>query len=389
MVSLESLRLSEAKISREKFQRALPYEERRDRMIFSLFPGFVTIFAVVTLVWFLSIEEKSVAIFLYILCWSYTLGFTMLGIVCVFYTRASVIRARYVFCALALGSVLMGALMWVLFGQERLGVNLFISQFLGTIVDALEKLSPVSITIGVSVIVFIVTLSTYGIASVTVAYFRRYYPRILLSMMTKKDSKLKRGALKFFGVPSIIDVTDVVLESEPSDGRFDIHVFYDMTLYETIVGLTIASYLFLNPVFLGTMEFLEMMGAIFMMSLFLIVFVAPCGVLKRLKAKALSDAPRPYILWTGMKNRMFQGYILLAIFITLLWISVFTGQDLLRIVSQYVGYFLSMFLIAILVSFIYTNSFYMPFKRSIELDFYELKSDYLSMKEEKDDDVDI
>lgn len=388
MARLDAELLRRAHISEERYQRALPYERRRDDFVFATFPGFVVIFALVCIVWFIHEGIYTVSEFIFTLCSTYTLGFSLYGIPCMFLTRVNVVRGVFVGAFVVVGSLVLGALMWTIFGEDYLGVNYFVTEFWNVLFSAFDEVSLEAVLEGVFLVVLCVTVSTYGILSVTVAYFRKHYPKILLSMMKPGTSKLKRGALRFFGVPDIIDVTDVTLEPEPSDGRLDSGVMYEVAGWEILVGLTISSYLFLNPVFLGSMPFLEMMGSVLMISLFEIVLIAAGSILKRLHAEAHSAAPRPYVLWKGMKNRLFQGYFLLAVFVTLLWVSAYTDQDLARIASQYMGYFVAMVLISLLVSFIYVNSFYTPFKRSIEDSYTALKEEYLGGSEEEEEEED-
>ncbi len=187
--------------------------------------------------------------------------------------------------------------------------------------------------------------------------------------MKPGDSRLKRSALKLFAVPYIIDVTDVTIDSCGDGGNFDLGLFRSLFVHTVAVGLIVASYLFLNPVFLDTIGFTEMMVILILLSLFLCVLIIPVSILKSLNAQAWSDAPRPFILWRGMKSKMFRGYIFIFLMLTLLWICLYSGQDMARVVFSYMGYLAFIVLMAAVTSFVYVNVFYTGFREGISGNF--------------------
>ena len=191
----------------------------------------------------------------------------------------------------------------------------------------------------------------------------------MLSLIKPGDSRLKRSATKLFAVPSIIDVTDVTIEPESDDGHFNIGLFKSLSCNTVVAGLIVASYLFLNPVFLDTISFTEMMVTLILISLFLNVLIIPISILKSLKAEAWSAAPRPFVLWKGMKSRMFQGYVFVFLMLTLLWICLYSGQDMVRVVLSYIGYIVFIIMMSALTSFVYVNTFYVGFKNGIVRNF--------------------
>lgn len=366
-------------LSAERLSAARPYEAMRDSFIVAIFPWFVLLFAAVAVVWFAVKGDMSFGVFLESLCWSYVMGFSVLGVPCVFLTRANVILGRYVALGILGVSAAIGAVVWLIFGEHVLGVSEFITKFFdGNLISGFwdflrsafnEDVSLITVTGGVLSFAAMVTLTTYGVLSVVVAYFRRNYHRILLSLEKPGESKLKRASTRVFRVPDIIDVHEVTIGPDADFRHFSRPVFRGVALYVMVGGLTIASYLFLNPAFNEAIEFGEMMTIVILLSLFVVVLVLPCSIVKRLNAKALSGAPRPYVLWIGMRQRLLQTYFIVFMLLTLFLISLFVDTDFAAVAAKYVGYALVMVLMSILIAFIYTNSFYIPFREGIVENF--------------------
>ena len=76
-----------------------------------------------------------------------------------------------------------------------------------------------------------------------------------------------------------------------------------------------------------------------------------------------------------MKNKLFHPAFYAGLFLTLMWISLYTQMDGLRIVTHYVGYLIFMGMLGVIVSFTYVNVFYVPFKNGIIRNFYQKKQD--------------
>lgn len=259
--------------------------------------------------------------------------------------------------------------LWTLFGREGY-TNEFVTGFASVVARTVNEVTLGTVTLGVFVLMFVVVFSAYGIISVVVAYFRKDYHRILLSMTKPGNGRLKRSALKLFGVPSIIDVKSVTIEPEEDSGRINTDLMFELAAYIMAAGIIISSYLFLNPVFLDTIPFTEMMVILILVSLFICVLIIPVSIIRSLNARAWSDAPRPFVLWKGMKRRMFTGYMFIFIMLTLLWISIYTGVDMVRVFYSYLGYLVFLLVEAAAMSFIYVNAFYRGFRDGIARNFY-------------------
>lgn len=347
-----------------------------DRMILKIFPYFVVVVAALGLVIF-SISwgsHSNLGHFMYSMAVAYIAGFIILGLPVIALSNGAVIRNCKVIPLLFLLATLLGLVLWFGFGPRVDGLNRFISGFYWFVNRSGLEYSLVTTLVGIYVLLIVCLLASYGIISVVVAYFRKYYARILHSLERNDSSRLCRSARKWFGVPDIIDVDNVSLESPECNEYFNRTLFVRIFAYEMIIGLVIASYIFLNPIFLQTIQYGEMMVLMMLLSLFVSVFVIPVSILHSLGAVANSEGNRPFYLWDGMKNRMFHPAFYITLFVTLLWVSLYSQMDSFRILTHYVGYLLFMGFLAALVTFIYLNAFYIPLKKGIVDRFDESES---------------
>ena len=335
-----------------------PRSERRlDSFIIRVFPAFIILFGLIGIVAFIvAWDSHSLGQFIYALGLSYAVGFAFLGLPATAFSGPRVVPAYISVPVSFAAAALMGTVLWAVFGDEEESVNDFIMIF-SEAVGMDEEITWEGVVVGICVLLAAVILATYGVLAVVCAYFRRNYHRILLSMMKPGESKLKRRSLSLFAVPDIIDVTDVRLEPEECGG-FSRDVFLRVFKYTVGTGLIIASYLFLNPVFLDTIDFTDMMATMVLISLFITVLVVPVSILRSLGAEALSAAPRPCILWKSMKARMFRWWLFVFLMLTLLWICLYTGADTARIFFSYLGYIVFVLCMSAVSSFIYANTFY-------------------------------
>lgn len=346
-------------------------QDKLDDFITRIFPGFVVVFAVFGLVLFSTAwgNHTTLGHFLYSLAVSYAVGFIILGIPVMFMSEHMVVKNRIMAPVIFLLATAMGFVFWYGFGPSPNGINKFISGFYWFVTQSGLEMSLVSTLVGIYVMLMVCVFASYGVLAVIVAYFRKNYHRIFLATERNDDSKFCRYARKTFGIPSIIDVDEVVLDPETDDSRFHKTTFMRVFAYEIVAGLVVASYLFLNPMFLETVEYAEMMVIMMLLSLFVAAFVVPVSILRSLGAKALSAGNRPFELWRGMKERMFHPGFYVTLFLTMLWISLYSQMDGLRILTHYVGYLAFMFCLSAIVAFIYVNVFYVPFKNGIVRNF--------------------
>ena len=349
-------------------------QDKLDRFIFRVFPAAVAVCAVATIIAFLIDwgDHTPFEHFLYSACLSYAALFLLLGLPAFALSEHHVIKRRFTAVAYMIAAAVLGLILWFFFRDET-DPEGFISNlfwFLDTMGLGLDMYS---VVLGAVILMIIFVLVSYGVLTVLVAYFRKNYHRILLSLEKNDDSRLCRTSRKYFMIPGYIDISEVTLEPEVEDKVFQKNVFVRILSYEIIVGLVIASYLFLNPVFLETIDYVEMMILVMLISLFLSTLVVPVSIVRSLGAAAHSSGNRPYYLWEGMKNKLFHPAFYFGLFLTLMWISVFLEMDWSRIAAHYIGYFVFMALLGTMVSFTYVNVYYVPFKNGIIRNFYQRK----------------
>lgn len=356
-------------------------ETKQDKLygfIFRVFPAFVISFGLLALVLFFTTWSSHATLghLLHSLCISYTVCFAILGIPVFVLAESSVIKMRWVILILLVGSVIIGMVFWYVLDPYNDDLNQFVSGFYWAVNRVGFEVSLYSTIGGVIVIALGSMFATYGVLAVVLTYFSKNFHRIMLSLERNDESKLCRSARNLFRVPTIIDVDEVTLDPETDDSVFRKDVFVRVAKYEVLAGLIIASYLFLNPVFMQTMDYSEMMTVIILLSLFVSTLTVPVSIVRSLGATAHSTGNRPFVLWKGMKERMFRPGFYIALFLTLLWISLFvnTSEDILT--TYYLGYLMYMVLLACLVSFIYVNAFYVPLKNGIARNFYRYREEH-------------
>ncbi|MCQ2070727.1 MAG: hypothetical protein MJZ68_06325, partial [archaeon] len=304
--------------------------------------------------------------FLRSLCCSYAVGFTALGLVAYFHTDGHYLNKHLVTAAILLGSVALAYVLWLGYTGEN--TDMLVPGFFMEITRFDFDDIMYDTFAGVILLAMGTYFACHGVLAVVVAYFRKNYHRIFLSLKREGSSRLKNSAYKLFQVPYIIDVKEIILH--PTDiGKFNFTMFRNILLYEVVAGLVIASYLLLNPVMLGEIGTSEMMIILMLISLFVCTLVIPVSIVKALGVEAGSDAPRPYVLWKGMKDRIFHGSFYIALFLTLLWVSLYVGVDSTRVTNSYLGYIFFMVLMSCMVTFVYTNSFYIGFRNGIIRNF--------------------
>ncbi|MDR0523661.1 MAG: hypothetical protein LBG62_04505 [Candidatus Methanoplasma sp.] len=343
----------------------IPSEEaRQDRFesgIVRAFPPFLA--ACVALVAALTVYlgNYTFAGALYCTCAGFALGFAALGLVCVFMSSPGVIPRRHVLPIV----IALPAATAVALNRFGTGQNEFVVRFFDMFGYSTSFSSLLISTYSITLLMFLVA---YGVTSVIVGYFRKYFYRALLSLESPSEARGARIAKWLFKVPDVLDVDEVVLDPEGDDG-FDFKLFAETASSLFILGVAVCTYIFLNPVFLRAVPFGEMLFIGVVLSLFMSPLVLPWSIVRSLGAKALSSAPRPFYLWKGMRERIYQGFFAVSVFMMLLTISAYMGSDLLRITTTYVGYMAFMAMISVTTSFVYVNVFYRGFKRGIVRSF--------------------
>jgi hypothetical protein len=339
--------------------------QRMDGFVTRAFPWLILFSLILVLLIGWMLRASSFADYLYAVCLGFVFGFCLLGLLCSFMMDRGVIRSWIGRAVILVMPLLIGLVLFEM--GEGAYPNIFMIRFFNIFGDTVTCASVVFAVYSLFVAVYLVSV---GVASVVVSYFRTNTHRILRYIRNARgDVTLKkRFTYRFFEIPDIIDVEDVRLDPEPDDGSFNRGVFLSMFSGLFSLGVVVCSYMFLNPLFLTEMRYDEMLIIAMMISMFLSTLVIPWNIMRTVGAHVISQA-RPYYLWKGMKNRLYQGFFAIAFIVMILSMSAYFGMDFSRIAMTYLGYVLFMALIAGLSSFVYVNNFYNGFREGIAARF--------------------
>ncbi len=188
---------------------AKPRHEKLDAIIITYFP--LVILSCLLTVGILSTEHSASTTYdiLYWLCVGFVVGFVALGVLCAFFMDSPMIKYRYVVPVLILLPIILSYALFYIYGKG-FAPNLFISRFYFFMGDG--EVTVRTMLAGFYVIETTVLFVAIAVSSVISAYFRRYFSRLMLGLVSRDpESKTKKIALWLFDVPDIIDVKDVVL----------------------------------------------------------------------------------------------------------------------------------------------------------------------------------
>jgi len=286
------------------------------------------------------------------ICYIFIFGFMVLGIHCSFMMPGGI------FSRLAMLSMaLLIAFLLAMYGSF-LNANVF----LATILMVLEQagiIVPESVSHFVAFLIGLVVLHyvPIGVCTVVSAYLRKFIPRLLGRIRLDAKNK-KRGAVEnFFMIPTIIDVKDVTVEPPEKNRIFDTETALQVTFYNVLMCMFIASYFFLSPFFIDMMTWQEMVVLMIILAMFIPVFTLIWQEIRLTGAKIHSDAPRPYELWEGAKFRLFSTFAALGIFMTMVFVAAYFGYSVWDMMKNYLFYLLPTALISFYYGVLFANTF--------------------------------
>lgn len=352
--------------------------DKLDRLITKIFPAFLVICGIFILILTIYLNNYTLAGILYSICLGFVIGFVVLGVACLFLSDKGIIGGKYTVPVIVVVPFLI-AVLFDLFGSN-FGPNTFIVRFFDVFGGSTDLRSLLISVYSITLMMFFVA---YGVVSVIVGYFRSYFYRVLKSLEYPSERRKNRIPEWLFQIPDIIDVESVELEPEMDDDKFNVGLFRNIAVSLFLLGFVICSYIFINPLFLQTIPFDEMLFIAVLLSLFISPLVIPWSIVRSIGAKVTSDAPRDFYLWKGMRGRLYQGFFAVTFFMMLLTLSVYMGMDFSRIVATYLGYMTFMGLISIITSFVYVNTYYKGFKNGI------IKSYLISKNKEEETSEDV
>lgn len=328
-----------------------PHIASGDHRIVRGFPYFVVIAVIVWIAAVLYLGEYSFPYIIELLCLSFVFCFAILGVPC----SQMMSKGLFPGWLLLLYAAALSLLLWVC--GEIFGDFSFleaISDMLGAVGIELHGLTrDVMCFLGT---VAVVLFTSIGVTSVISAYMRVYMPRVFRSMSDHAVRGTRGKAERFFMVPGIIDVKEVVLDSR-SEHAFDLGRAVSIVVYLFALGLLISSYLFVNPYFLDVMDWKTMLSITLMLSMFTPALILPWQIVRCVNARVRSDAPREYHLWEGAKHRLFSTFATLGAFMMMFLISVYMGNDVERILFNYLSFLIPLLVTSLMYGLLYVNNF--------------------------------
>ena len=355
-------------LSNGECQVVKPVPLEKDLGITKYFPYFVVACLVGWIADILYLNNFTFSVLIENLCLVFVTGFALLGMYC----TKGMEKGPFPKWALFLFAVGISALIWwVGMKLDFLVYANAVNAIMNTLGIALSQ-SALNV-ISFLVVVAITFFTTIGVLTVTVAYLRVYLVNVFKSMEEHAKTGVRAKAETFFMVPDIIDVKGVELEPEISGHEFNISSMTFLSVYMVVLAMMISSYLFVNPLFLSVMSWKTMLSIMLMLSMFVPVLIIPWQIVKELGARVVSDAPRPYYLWTGAKWRLFYIFATLGAFMMMIVLSVYFGFQFWDILGTYIVFLIPLVLTTLAYSLIYANNFSEPMKISIADRFMKWK----------------
>ena len=342
--------LAEQLSKEEVVTRVVPLE--KDLKVTKCFPYFVLVCIIGWIADILYLNNYTFTVLIENLCLVFVTGFALLGM----YFTYSMEKGPFPKWFLFLAAVAISAVIW------WVGVRLDFLIYVHAVEAIMNTLGIMLSQTALNVLSFLVVIAftfftTVGVLTVTSSYLRVYLVNVFKSMQEHTKTGHRGKAENFFMVPDIIDVTDVELTPEVGSHKFRIDSMIFLSVYMMVLAVMISSYLFVNPLFLSVMSWKTMLSIMLMLSMFVPVLIIPWQIVKELGAKAISDAPRPYYLWTGAKRRLFYVFATLGAFMMMIVLSVYFGFQFWDIISTYIVFLVPLVLTTLIYSLIYANNF--------------------------------
>lgn len=349
--------------------RPNPHMEARDRRILRHFPMFLGICVLIWIVAILYQDDFSLGMLIQLLCLVFCTMFALLGMVCFIFMDSGPFPRSFV---LTYGLV-ASALVWIFMAAtDQVLYDLAVKSVLNVL--GIEVSSTMLHFFSFVAIFFIMTFTTCGVLTVVCAYLRNYVVNVLMSIQGRAGTGRRAKAERFFLVPDIIDISSVELEPRIRSHRFDIDSFLSLSAYTFIFGIVISSYVFVNPYFLDAVDWKISLSIMTLLSSFIPCLIIPWQFFKTIGAKVCSDGNRDYFIWNGAKSRLFSSFLALSSFSMMFLLSLYFGNDVLSILSNYLLYLVPLFLVSIMYALMFSNNYNSHLVSSVYVGFYERKA---------------
>ena len=323
----------------------------RDQLLIKIFPYFVVACLIIWVCGMLYVEF-SFSNLVEVLCLVFVTCFAVLGVPCLIMMDRGVFNNWAVF----IFAVLMAGMMWlsgIFMGEVYFAEAIF--DMMGVLGIYLDDISQFFLGFGATIA--IVYFTSIGVLSVISAYMRQYMSRVFLSIQSRAGTGRRGKAEKFFMVPDIIDVEEVVLEPERDSHRFHFSSAFTLWIYLFMLGILISSYIFVNPLLIEELGEYTMLAVTLMLSMFTPALVLPWIIVKSVGAKIRSSAPRDYYLWIGARSRLFTTFMALGVFMMMFVLSVYLGTNAADIVMNYVSFLVPLFATSAVYAALDVNNF--------------------------------
>ncbi len=342
--------------------RREPPKEREEfnRGLLRSFPYFVVI---CILVWMIVIFLQGTFTFsrlIEVLCLVFVTAFAILGVSCMYHSEKGVFSLWAMFAF----AILMTLVLWA---ADVVTDQVYYAEAVSGMFGCLGiRLSQgAELLLGFLALLCVMSFTSMGVISVVSAYMRKYMPTVFLAMQAHADKGTRGKAERFFMVPDVIDVKEVIMEPVRNPYKFDLRMSLSISVYLFLLGLMISSYIFLNPLLINVLGWKTMLAIMLMLSMFTPALLLPWQIVRGVGAKVTSDAPRDYYLWKGAKSRLFSTFATLGAFMMMLILSLYLGNDVRDIICTYISFSVPLLVISLVYGSLYTNSFHESVRDSI------------------------
>jgi hypothetical protein len=214
----------------------------------------------------------------------------------------------------------------------------------------------------------------FGVIWITVLITRSLLPHILNMIARfkgKNDPYSARIVVWFMDIPDVLEMTELKI-SEPLERRyFPKRMFIQAVGWELFIGTVLAVYVSLNPVVLESLSLLDAVNILSTLSIIIPLVVIPWFVLTSVNAR-IPGVKKDFMLFNGIKSRILQTFVALgtiALFVRLALREYEAGT----LLNSFVGYYVTLSLLAILFTYIFFNYFDSELAKNIKERYENLR----------------
>ncbi|MDO5853132.1 MAG: hypothetical protein Q4Q62_03560 [Thermoplasmata archaeon] len=374
----EAVESASDRLDRLEANDAPPRITAGEDYIVRIFPYFVISCLIVWMAGLVYIEDRSFSKMIEVLCLSFTLCFALLGIPC----SQMMMRGALSGWRITILAIILTVALYCF--SPFTGVAYFaeaIHDLVGFV--GIELTGIADAVIGFLGTFCVILFTSIGVTTVISCYLRRYIPDVIATMNEHAEAGVRGKAERFFMIPDIVDVQEVVLEQPEKLHRFDVSSMLSITLYLFVMGLLVSSYLFVNPLFLQVMSWKTMFAITLMLSMFTPALILPWQIFRSIGAKARTEAHRDYYLWHGAKSRLFTTFFALGAFMMMFVLSVYLGNDVGTIINNYLSFLVPLLATSLMYGMLYANNFEIGDRESI---YYRYVTKYRAPDRRRKDD---